>query len=124
LVPVALIIAPINADAAFDEKMAIVDQAATRSGFVVVRPSRIPEKFDLAGTLDLIRRADLIVADLSHARPSCYYELGLIEACGRQALLIAQHDTEIFQHSGASPVRFYRDLREYRLIFSEIMARK
>ena len=71
----------------------------------------IEPHFDLAEALNELESVDLVIADLSFERPSCYYELGMAQAKGIPTFLIAQHGTQLHQHAG--DVRFYKKIEEY-----------
>jgi nucleoside 2-deoxyribosyltransferase len=63
--------------------------------------------FNLRRAVEALEAADLVIADLSFERPSCYYELGLAQALGKRTLLIAQKDSQIHQAAGRQDVQFY-----------------
>lgn len=42
-----------------------------------------------------IKKAELIVADLSYERPNCYFELGYAIALGKEIIIISQEGTKI-----------------------------
>lgn len=108
-----LIITPVRADPQFEAKMQVVRSVCSSEGLECLLPERNPGGFDLKVAIETILGASVIVADLSYARPSCYYELGLVEAIGRRPALIAAMGTEIFQHSERGAVAFYNDLKSY-----------
>jgi hypothetical protein len=117
-----LVITPVRADPAFTAKMGIV-RAQCRTLEIGCRvPETNPDKFDLDAAIAAIHGAALILADLSYARASCYYELGLIEGAGRSAMLLAETGTEIFQHSGRDAVAFYDDLTSYEALIVRTLA--
>ena len=74
-------------------------------------------RFDLDATRRTIRSVDLVFADLSHERPSCYYELGLAEALGAKVVCVAAIGTEIHQTSYRGAVTVFSDLSEFAKIF-------
>lgn len=61
-----------------------------------------------------IRRARFIIADLTEARPNCYYELGLAHAFGKQVIHIAANTTEL--HFDVKVLNFivYRSIADLR----------
>jgi hypothetical protein len=118
-----LVITPVRADPAFGAKMEIVRAQCRALGIGYRVPETNPGKFDLDAALAAIRGAALILADLSYARASCYYELGLVEGAGRRAMLLAETGTEIFQHSGRDAVAFYDDLTAYEALIVRTLAR-
>lgn len=78
---------------------------------------RLNPKFDLDATRGTIQSVDLVFADLSYERPSCYYELGLAEALGANVFCVAAAGTEIHQTSYRSSVVTFSDVSEFAAIF-------
>lgn len=118
-----LIIAPVQTDFNFAKKMGIVRELCSASNLSCRPPLTEPAPFDLLEMLETIRNAKLVFADLSHSRPSCYYELGLVEAIGCRPILVAETGSQIFQHSGLSEVAFYNNLRDYERLFREAVSK-
>lgn len=117
-----LVITPVQCDPAFATKMEIV-RAQCREARIGHRVPRIDSgKFDIDGAMAMIHEAVLILADLSYARPSCYYELGLVEGAGRRAMLLAETGTQIYQHAGHDRVAFYDDLPAYTALIARAIA--
>lgn len=118
-----LVIAPVRTDPNFDAKMDIIRSLCARDGLGWRTPEREPEHFDLSAMIEAIRNAAVAVVDLSHGRPSCYYELGLIEALGEAPFLLAESGTQIFQYSGQVEVHFYANLNDYRILIETMLKR-
>ena len=103
---------PIGSDAMHIEKMMALESAIKSCG----RSPKFPiytqgaPKFELQEFMLQIKRAELVIADLSFGRPSCYYELGVVEGIGKKVHLLAIENTEIHQCSGRREVHFYRDI--------------
>lgn len=116
-----LLIGPVSADPDFSQKMMIVRHLCSARGLDCQLPSVNPLPFNLTAELSVIRNAYRILADLSYGRPSCYYELGLVEASQKQALLFARAGTEIFQHAGYRPVVFFDDLEGYATLVGSML---
>lgn len=110
-----LVIMPFRIDKNCEEKRTAI---ANAFGDDALLPKVIeindPQDFDFAEAIRRLKRAKLVIADLSFERPSCYYELGMAQALGLPTLLLAQHGTRLHQHSGA--VTFYKDLQEFQQI--------
>ena len=80
-------------------------------------------KFELSNALRTFEKVKLVFADLSFERPSCYYELGLIQALGIPSILLAECGTTLHQHSGI--VHMYKNVAEYeRLLVAEACRQK
>jgi hypothetical protein len=78
--------------------------------------------FDLSGTLTELRSCQLVVADLTFERPSCYFELGLAQALGIPSIIISMPSTLRHQHGPALEEHMYSSLDEYREIVQRILA--
>ena len=94
-------------------KRAAIAGALKRGGWSARFPSYDPQApiCDLPETLEQMKEAALVLADLSQERPSCYYELGLAEALGRPVYLIAQEGTPLHQSTLRLQVKFFRDVK-------------
>jgi nucleoside 2-deoxyribosyltransferase len=108
------VIMPVGSDSLFADKKLALDTAIKKSGRKARFPAYHPDgrPFQLQELIEEIRKADSVVADLSHERPSCYYELGIAEAVGKQVHLIAQAGTPIHQCANRHAVRYYRDVTD------------
>lgn len=120
--PFLLLIAPVRADPDFARKIAIVQTRCATQRLDCRLPLLNPPSFNLETVLSDIRQATHIVADLSYARPSCYYELGLVEASARRASLVAMKGTEIFQHAGHGSVSFFENLDRYSALIGGVLS--
>ena len=116
------VIMPVGADQQFADKRSILQRVADKEGltpfFPFDRTSNLT--FDKERTLSVIRDSDFVLADLSMERPSCYFELGLAQALGKDVYLIAQQDTDIHQAHGRGLTRFYKDLSSYEQVVSNV----
>lgn len=64
--------------------------------------------------LNAISRSDFIVADLTHEKPNCYYEIGFAHSLGRPVIILAKEGTN--RHFDISGYRWnywkdYKDLK-------------
>ncbi len=110
------VIMPVGADQQFAHKRSILQKVADKEGLTPYFPfDRTSNKiFDKESTLSAIRDSDFVLADLSMERPSCYFELGLAQALGKDVYLIAQRDTDIHQAHG-------RGLTRYEQVVSSVL---
>lgn len=69
----------------------------------------------------LIKGVDHYIVDLSHERPSCYFELGFIQSRNLSATVIAESGTQIHQMVNKDQVEFYNDLIEYQSIIESMV---
>jgi hypothetical protein len=108
------VIMPVGSDPLFADKRAAINVAIERAGLQARFPDYLPHQptFVLSELIREIRGADLVIVDLSHERPSCYYELGLAEAMGGKVNIIAEIGTPIHQSAARSLVRYYRDMAD------------
>ncbi|MGD9978969.1 MAG: hypothetical protein AB7H66_12130 [Hyphomonadaceae bacterium] len=119
----ASIIMPIRSDPAFSAKLAVLARVESASGWRLVIPDydhALPV-FDIEAARSTLRRVALVIADLSRARPSCYFELGFAEALGKPIHRIAEHGTEIHQTSGRDAVTFYTGLIGFERALHDIL---
>lgn len=109
-------IAPVRSDPDFDQKRRILVQIASDTACEFLLPLEVEPtpSFDLVRSS--ISDAQLVVADLSLERPSCYFELGIAEALSKAVFLIAKRGTTIHQIAIPDRVSWYSDLDEYQAI--------
>jgi hypothetical protein len=103
---------PIRSDPNAAAKRLLIEQLADRYG-VSARFSEYDNTigiFDLEKFKDDLNSACFVLVDLSLERPSCYYELGVVEALDRPVELVAEDNTPIHQAAGRAKLTYYRDL--------------
>jgi hypothetical protein len=118
------IIMPVGSDPGrFHLKRDAIDLGIKKVGFEARFPDYIPSQpnFILSKLIEEIRGAEAIIVDLSHQRPSCYYELGIAEGMGKKVFLIAERGTELHQSAARGFVRYYRDLFELTQIVEDLL---
>lgn len=117
------VIMPVGADPLFTEKRSIIQILARKRDFVPHFPFDKSGNigFDIGSTLSVLEDSEFVLADLSLERPSCYFELGLAQALGKEVYLIAREGTDIHQAHGRNRTRFYSDLHTYELAISELL---
>jgi hypothetical protein len=115
------VISPVAADPDFGRKKAVLTAVAHSLGVKPLFPldRSLGEALERAG--EDIRKAQLVLADLSYERPSCYFELGLAEATGVEVAIVANTGTPIHQVGYASQVNFYKDLTQYERVVRELL---
>jgi nucleoside 2-deoxyribosyltransferase len=117
------VIMPVGADEQFADKRSILRRVAEREGLTPYFPFDRTITFDKDKTLSLMRDADFVLADLSMERPSCYFELGLAQALGKDVYLIAQENTDIHQAHGRSLTHFYKGLSGYEQVVASVFTK-
>lgn len=121
------VIMPVSSDPTYADKRRILREVAAQQQIRLhlplearptgdPYPSSSPEQ-----VLDDLAAADLVVADLSLARPSCYFETGLAQALRKPVVLIARSLTNIHQVFERDSVEFYADLDEYRRLLEKTL---
>ena len=113
--PFLYVIMPVGGDPQADSKKAIIAQAAHELGVDVILPqySLIKPTFQLDYTIEMIEKCDFALADLSFERPSCYYELGLVEARKKDVVIVAKVGTDIHQTWARNRVHEYKTVTDY-----------
>lgn len=100
-------------------------ESATNWGIHKPQYNPLQPTFDLKETKEILLSSDLVVADLSDERPSCYFELGLAEALNRPIVAFAKTKTPIHQTSVRDDVAFFSSPEELKqLIISAISKRE
>jgi hypothetical protein len=56
--------------------------------------------------IECINKAEIVIADLTHNRPNCYYEAGYAHGIGKKVIFTAREGTEL-----------HFDLKDYKVIF-------
>lgn len=63
----------------------------------------------LTKIVENIKKAEIIVADLSYERPNCYFELGYAIALGKKLILTARTGTTIHFDVSGYDILYYSD---------------
>jgi hypothetical protein len=111
--PMVYVIMPVGSDPAYEPRRAAIERATAALGLTTLLPAdRLhPEvPFDLVHARRDLRRARVVLADLTLERPSCYYEVGLAQALNRRVVLVAERGTPIHQAHDRDKVIFYDSL--------------
>lgn len=117
------LIAPRGSDQSFDKKCAIIDEIQENLDVEIILPEydQNSPSFSLARMRVELANANLVIADLSLERPSCYYELGFAEALNRPTRVIAHESTDIHQTSLRNEVSFYASTGDYQRQLTDIL---
>ncbi len=109
------VIMPIGSNPAAKETQKILQNIGKKTAIKPQFPRYVTEDpvFNLQSTLQDLKGAAFVLADLSLERPSCYYELGLAEALGKPVYLIAIEKTDIHQTASRRLVQYYKNTEEY-----------
>lgn len=106
---------PVGTDYLYEKKRGIVASEAQLVGMEVMFPMEFSTVYSdkSEAILTRIRKADLLIVDLSQVRPSCYFEVGLAQGLGRPCILIAEAGTDIHQVFGRETLKFYDGIDGY-----------
>lgn len=118
------VVMPIGSNPKKDIYQKIISEVASEFGMSPHFPRYETENpvFNLQSTLQDFRQCEFVLADLSLERPSCYYELGLAEALGKQVYLVALEGTDIHQTASRQLVSFYHNDEELASLLREILS--
>ena len=84
----------------------LIRRRSKAAGYEVARADDITNQRNILHDIVVaIHESDIVVADLTHANPNVYYELGLAHALEREVVLLSQHPDD-------APF----DLKSYRII--------
>lgn len=113
MTPMVYVIMPVGSDPAYERRRAVIEGATSALGLATLLPADrlhpdVP--FDLDHARRDLRRARVVLADLTLERPSCYYEVGLAQALNRRVVLVAERGTVIHQAHDRDKVIFYDSL--------------
>lgn len=117
-------ITPYSQDKRFKNKYNIITSISNSLSFNLTMATTDIRKFpDIEHTVELMKLSDLVIADLSFERPSCYFEIGFTQSLNKEMLLLAETDTEIHFVLNQESVRYYSDLSEYHKIIHDFLAK-
>lgn len=116
---------PIGFDSQAKQKMDAIASAAEEYEYSVVFPEydNLSPTFNLRSTTQKFKNSVFVLADLSFERPSCYYELGIVETLQLPIYLIAQTGTNIHQTIHRADVQYYSDLAELQMIVEGVISK-
>lgn len=99
---ICFIISPIGKEGAPDYihfkkvRRHFIDKVATEKGYKTIRADDISEPGKITSQIiDQLRKADLVIADLSNSNPNVYYELAIRDAVRLPVILIGDNNVEI-----------------------------
>jgi hypothetical protein len=116
------LIAPAAVDNAHVAKRKIVEATCEALGLSVVSGSYAPHQaFRLESLKDELSKCVLALVDLSFERPSCYFELGIVETSRVLTKVVAEHGTPIHQTSYRERVRYYSNLTEFKDLVADCL---
>lgn len=73
-----------------------VEKAANKNGLVAKRVKDVIGDYRITNQIiDMIERAKIVVADLTHERPNAYFELGYARALGKKVITTVKQGVEV-----------------------------
>jgi len=115
------VICPVGGDPSFAEKKTTLETLGRANGIDPFFPLD-NQSFSNESTINAIKAAEFVLADLSLERPSCYFELGIAEALKVRVVLIAATGTAIHQVGNSQHCLFYSNLTEYQSHISRVLS--
>jgi nucleoside 2-deoxyribosyltransferase len=115
-------ISPVGADPGYANKRQVLARIASSRDVTFFFPLDRHQSFSVSMALNDLRASQLVVADLSLARPSCYFEVGLAQATGTPVALIAEAGTVLHQAGGTERVVTYADLASYQAAVEQALS--
>ena len=106
-----LVIMPLGMDREVSAKRQILAESFGSSVWLPDMTSASQHDFNVQKTIERLGDVCFVIADLSYERPSCYYELGIVQGLRIPTFLISKKDTELHQHHGR--VHRYDHLKGY-----------
>ena len=121
--PYFVVVMPIGYDLESEQKIQIIQSLSNSYNTTVQLPTydTTTSSFSIDCTLQTFSEACFALVDLSFERPSCYYELGLLESVGTKVYLIAAQETPIHQSSYRTFVTYFRNIEHYAEIVESII---
>jgi nucleoside 2-deoxyribosyltransferase len=116
------LIAPYSIDRNFEEKRSIINDVFLKFGFeLLLAEDNNKGSLSAETTIRLFEQADYFIADVSCERPSCYYELGYLQAQKKDISIIAKKNEKIHQLLYKDSIEYFNDLGEYKKIIEKIV---
>jgi hypothetical protein len=92
-----------------------IKSAAEECGIVAERIDDEQRNERITGRmLENIRKAEFLIVDLTHERPSVYYEAGYAERDGKSPIFVARRGTNIHFDVQDFPIIFFNNMKELR----------
>jgi nucleoside 2-deoxyribosyltransferase len=77
--------------------------------------------FDIDKTIKLLGNVDFVIADVSYERPSCYFEIGFVQALNKKVYLIATENSTLHQLLNRNEMKFYNNMIRYEELINSIL---
>ena len=119
------LITPYNIDSDFEIKKKIISEICQSNNIelYLAENELIHKSLDANETIELFKIMDYFIADISYQRPSCYFEIGYLQALKKEINLIAIINTPIHQLLLKETVSFYKNIDDYKILINEIISK-
>ena len=119
----AFFIAPYRIDLEYLAKKNIVANLCVSNNleFLIAEDIQTGNSLNAKDTLKLLNECDFAIADLSFERPSCYYEVGYLQALNKTVHLICKSNTTVHQVLQVENLITYSNLDDYRLAIEKVL---
>lgn len=117
------LVSPYKIDNDFLKKKSIIKSIFLENEIelLLAEDSKTNESLSVKATIELFNQSDYFIIDLSLERPSCYYELGYLQAQNKKIFMIARSDETIHQLLNRDEIMFFSDLNEYERLIKKIV---
>jgi hypothetical protein len=115
MISMAYVVMPVGSDSLYPKKRAAIEAGTSAAGYTAYFPlDKSPVGiFDLEKAKAELKTATAVIVDLTHERPSCYYELGLAQALHSRVFVFAERGTRLHQLYEREQVYFYGSLDDF-----------
>jgi len=117
------LITPYSIDSDFEIKKKIISKICQSNNIelYLAEDKLIHKSLDANETIELFKIMDYFIADISYQRPSCYFEIGYLQALNKEINLIAKTNTPIHQLLKKGTVNFYQNINEFKGLINDII---
>lgn len=123
ITPYFVVVMPIGYDPESEKKTQIIQSISDSYNVAVRLPTydKTTPSFSIDIILHIFSKASFALVDLSFERPSCYYELGLLESIGTKVYLIAEKGTPIHQSVYRASITYFDNIECYKDLVTNML---
>lgn len=116
-------ISPYKVDSEYQFKKKVIKNACFKNNIHLLFAEDEKTGISLSAkeTIKLLYECDFSIADLSFERPSCYYEIGFLQALKKDIYLISEIATPIHQVLIEGNFYTYGSLQEYESLVNDLL---
>jgi hypothetical protein len=102
-------------DPALDDIKDAIVEACQGFGLQAERIDDVQNTAKVTDTMiECLRKAEVVIADLTHNRPNCFYEAGYAHGLDKKIIFLARKDTDLHFDIKDYPVIFYDNMKRLR----------